>query len=452
MKRSETVKKTPQSSRRKGFTTDVYKRMVALYENGRSASEVAREFGCSGGRVLQVLHEHGVEVRACSTKFSDEDRQEMVVLYGQGKSCYEIAKIYSCSSVAVRSILRGLGVKMRRTSVPGEYSDDVRREVVRMYQEGQPQFQIVSRFGFAGKTVKKILDESGVVRRSSTQFQARYTDEDHRRMVAMYEQGEKLQAIAEEFSCSRFALDRIFTKLGVKKRPSSPYRRFSQEDFQQILEMFESGKKYSEIAKEFDAYPKTIGNIVRRFRSPLPHQSPSFSEHDHHRIVDLYEIGLSTSAIAEEFQCGKKEVREALEEKRIELRPNRVRDTFSAKDRRRIIGMYANNISGAEIAEEFGCDLRSVSLILNLAEMSADPQPVLVPSNVSGNHELIDPASTPSPIPFDTFVRKYWEQETRAVDMMLLPPEVGSKIANYVNEALLYAYEKLGRPKENPSK
>ena len=44
---------------------------------------------------------------------------------------------------------------------------------------------------------------------------------------------------------------------------------------------------------------------------------------------------------------------------------------------------------------------------------------------------------------FDIFMRNYWNEGTRAVDVLLLPPEIGPKVLNYVNEALKYSFETL---------
>ena len=43
----------------------------------------------------------------------------------------------------------------------------------------------------------------------------------------------------------------------------------------------------------------------------------------------------------------------------------------------------------------------------------------------------------------DNFIRNYWDKGTRAIDVLLLSPEISSKVVQYVNEALKYAYEKL---------
>jgi len=51
--------------------------------------------------------------------------------------------------------------------------------------------------------------------------------------------------------------------------------------------------------------------------------------------------------------------------------------------------------------------------------------------------------SQPSQVPFDKFVRKYWEG--RAVDVLLMESTVSSEIVKRVNEALRYAYDSLQR-------
>jgi transposase-like protein len=47
------------------------------------------------------------------------------------------------------------------------------------------------------------------------------------------------------------------------------------------------------------------------------------------------------------------------------------------------------------------------------------------------------------PPAFDEFVRNFWNGGTRAVDVLILPPEVSPYVICCVNDALLYAYEKL---------
>lgn len=44
---------------------------------------------------------------------------------------------------------------------------------------------------------------------------------------------------------------------------------------------------------------------------------------------------------------------------------------------------------------------------------------------------------------FDAFVRRYWQQNNRAVEVLLSPSEIGTKILKSVNEALRFAYNEL---------
>ena len=43
----------------------------------------------------------------------------------------------------------------------------------------------------------------------------------------------------------------------------------------------------------------------------------------------------------------------------------------------------------------------------------------------------------------ENVVRAYWQEGTRAVDVLLLPPEIGPTVLRYVNEALKYAHDRL---------
>ena len=54
--------------------------------------------------------------------------------------------------------------------------------------------------------------------------------------------------------------------------------------------------------------------------------------------------------------------------------------------------------------------------------------------------EIAKPQSPPR-VPFEKFVRKYWEG--RAVDVLLMDPAMSSEVVKCVNEALRYSYDSL---------
>jgi hypothetical protein len=44
---------------------------------------------------------------------------------------------------------------------------------------------------------------------------------------------------------------------------------------------------------------------------------------------------------------------------------------------------------------------------------------------------------------YEDFVREYWQEGTKATDVLLLPPEISPAVVRYVNEPLKYAYDQF---------
>ena len=103
------------------------------------------------------------------------------------------------------------------------------------------------------------------------------------------------------------------------------------------------------------------------------------------------------------------------------------------------------NLSYQQIADQVGCSLTTIKN-WKAAHQSKKPSSKPVPNPVASQHlskDIQHVAVKKTPIAFDDFVRNYWNQGTRAVDALLMPPDIGPKVVEYVNEALKYAYEKL---------
>ena len=149
-------------------------------------------------------------------------------------------------------------------------------------------------------------------------------------------------------------------------------------------------------------------------------------------------------------------------ERQLSSPPNDSQDSDMAKKKTKIT--YSNDVrqeairlltkeklSAATVAKKLGCSYGTVlswqkkeQEATVTAKPKAPPKASVVPTEVTVN---------PSPKPeqrkllpevdFDTFVRNFWNEDTRAVDVLLLPPELSPRVINYVNEALKYAFETL---------
>jgi transposase-like protein len=156
--------------------------------------------------------------------------------------------------------------------------------------------------------------------------------------------------------------------------------------------------------------------------------------------------------------------------------------TYSPEVRQKAIRLLTEQkLSTAEVAKKLGCSYQTVVNWQKKEEGSPAPAkskassretsaaPVVTTSAVTSSESSVtapevkaseasseispEVSVTPSPKPvqqrllpeldFDTFVRNFWNEGTRAVDALLMPPDIGPKVVNYVNEALKYAFETL---------
>jgi DNA-directed RNA polymerase specialized sigma24 family protein len=374
-------------------------------------------------------------------------------LYESGLSCKEIAKEFGCSSVGILKILQKHDVKRRPKSSRGKFSEEICQKMIDLYHQGHTQESIAARFGCSEKILKRIFDEHDVKRRpNQTQSQSRFTKQDHRRMVSMYQKGKSQREIAEEFGCRPFAMTRIFKKLGVERRPAPPHHQITQEDRELILKLRGQGRSYSEIAAKIGCCRETVGVILHRLNEPIRVQGPdAYSDEDQRRMVESYESGMSLDEIAVGFECGRQTVKSVMQKHGVKIRERGFVGQLTPKKRARILTMYEAGCSGAEIAKKFNCGLATVASVIGLAtrkseivERITSLSPPKTPNKSAQNIE--SPADVAAPkIPFETLVRNFWTNESRAVDVLLKPPEHRQLITENVAQALAYAYKTLGK-------
>ena len=126
--------------------------------------------------------------------------------------------------------------------------------------------------------------------------------------------------------------------------------------------------------------------------------------------------------------------------------------TYSPEVRQKAMRLLTEQkLSVYEVAKRLGCSYATVISWQKKEQSSTAPaEPKATPK---APEDAPAASVNPSPKPvqqkllpdvdFDTFVRNFWNEGTRAVDVLLLPPEIGPKVLNYINEALKYGFETL---------
>jgi len=108
--------------------------------------------------------------------------------------------------------------------------------------------------------------------------------------------------------------------------------------------------------------------------------------------------------------------------------------------------IFEEKLSMKEVAAQIGCSVNSLQTWKKHYKPEKSESPVRK-TTVQPKASQSQPKNsvTTSQIAFDDFVRNYWNEGTKAVDVLLLPQEISSDIVRYVNEALQYAYDQFRR-------
>ena len=115
---------------------------------------------------------------------------------------------------------------------------------------------------------------------------------------------------------------------------------------------------------------------------------------------------------------------------------------FSAKDREKALKMMANGVPQSEVAEQIGCSVFSLQAWKKKAKNGATTKEKCEETPQCCLDKGCSEKAAPPKNGADDFIRKFWNKNYRAVDMLLTPKEFSpEETVKLVNEALTYAHE-----------
>jgi len=86
--------------------------IIVDYQNGKSASKLAGEYGCDRHTICTQLKKHGVEVSRSKIR-SEKDVRQIIALYEANHFIEEIAGQYGVSESSINRLLHENGVRIR---------------------------------------------------------------------------------------------------------------------------------------------------------------------------------------------------------------------------------------------------------------------------------------------------------------------------------------------------
>ena len=461
------------------------KRTIELYHEGLNLKQIAKKLKLSPLAVRSVLVAEEIDIRpGTNFKIHPNNYQEIGRIYAHGYTIKDIATALGCIRSTVRNILKKIDIpdepsaeeaqnfqspllhlmpKKKNKSGPQlNLTETDHKRMIELYEGGLTSEKIADRFGCSESNVFYVLRKYGVKRRFTSP--AKLSVETHQQMVEMYEQGQTSNEIANVFGCSAGRVLQILNEQGVKMRSATPSKfqesghkiseidqskhnitirnKLSQKDQERLVRMYENGLTSTEIAAEFACHQNLIEAIIRKLGvQPRNLGLDAYATEDRKRMAELYEGGMCQDEIAAHFECGRQIVNLVLRSQGVTFRPVEPLDKFGPRDRRRMIIMHENKHSESQIAEEFGCDNETVATAIRIAVRRSQLQETITETAVMP--VSVKQESPERSLSHAELLYGFWQADNRAIEMMLLPPNVRSKILEYVNDAVLYACDQF---------
>lgn len=148
----------------------------------------------------------------------------------------------------------------------------------------------------------------------------RTTDEDRRRIVALYQSGMKWREIAAETGFSEFTVGNALRKEGVAAGRGQLNSKTSPEDEAKIIALYAEGVPLTEIVREVGRTEHTITAVLRRHGRAPDRKLHRLSDEQRERIPVLYEGGMDAPEIGRTVGCSSSAIYLLLEELGIDRR------------------------------------------------------------------------------------------------------------------------------------
>lgn len=183
-------------------------------------------------------------------EFTQEEQEEIIEMFYNGSPAYEIGDCFNADQI---TILTKLDEWAALDSYKKRTAQDYKQEIIDMYNEGYTCEEIGNAVGFSRGTIYRNLVSWGY------EFTRGYVFADHERnkIIKLYENGKSCEYISEIFECNATTIADRLDEWGVERRGIYTIE-YSDEDKTNIIQLYEGGLNTYEIADIYETSPPTI--------------------------------------------------------------------------------------------------------------------------------------------------------------------------------------------------
>jgi DNA-binding CsgD family transcriptional regulator len=203
----------------------------------------ARNFVEDGKRPGPIFS-RAADVKLSRRLLGKDGVKQAVAMYESGKSLSEIAAELDFSVSTIHSALKNAGTAMRPTGSEQTLGANTVDAIVADYKDGLSTVKLAEKFGIHASTVALYLERAGVDRRQPGPEAARVAE-----AKALYEGGLSLEEVGDQMGTTDTAIYNWLKGDGVQLRPPAGY---SQDVKDEALRLYGEGMTTTEIARRLD--------------------------------------------------------------------------------------------------------------------------------------------------------------------------------------------------------
>jgi transposase len=207
-------------------------------------------------------------------RFSEEQKKEMVRLYKKGLSQVEIAGRLGAHGASVGRVLRRRGVKCRDTPKP--FSDEETERVRKLYLSGMSVRDVGAAMNRRYQSVSSVVRRLGISRDSASTRRGKTPTEVRDKAIELYQAGKTLDEIEAALPITRAVIYRELKKRGIERRRSGARGRFhGQPEVQaKIAEGYSNGCSLALLAAVYQCSSDAIKKILKEAKVALRKEIP----------------------------------------------------------------------------------------------------------------------------------------------------------------------------------
>lgn len=196
---------------------DKYDEIVSMYKAGFSATKIASLYDVDRHVICNILSQLGYNISWNKISINRDELNELVQKYETGHSLKQLAKEYGCSAPALKDYLIRKGIDIRVKYSILENEEDQLSLIDEYTNRTLTLKELLCKYHCSFEIFKRILNKHGITAVGKGRS-SKLSDGDNLEVIKLYNEGEKVQDIANIFNVDRTTIYNILRKYKVEYR------------------------------------------------------------------------------------------------------------------------------------------------------------------------------------------------------------------------------------------